>query len=70
MEWRPLCSHQALTEGHLGDPSMTAEELELVAAMRRDHSLRSKKAYRDAARAIKPCCHCPQGAPRSREGDS
>lgn len=45
IDWGPLCSHYALTEGIIGDLKITSEELEIVARARKTHDLEWRRVY-------------------------
>jgi hypothetical protein len=52
--WKPLCSHLPLAERIEGDIRMTAEELELVAALRKIKRAHYLKAHRAARKEKNP----------------
>ena len=52
--WEPLCTHSSLNEKVSGDLTMTEEELEIVAAMKRERRLAYERTYRAAKRDKDP----------------
>jgi hypothetical protein len=50
VEWEPLCSHLPLREKILGNLDLSAEELEIIAAIRTERRATYVKEYREAKR--------------------
>jgi len=48
VEWEPLCSHLSLREKALENSDMSAEELEIIAAIRSERRATCRKKYREA----------------------
>lgn len=49
-EWEPLCSHLPLAEKMLGNLDLSAEELEIIAALRHEHRNQNSRNSRERKR--------------------